>query len=128
MIQAQHTIVSPSALLKTIKCHYPGIGASECQLLALGCNDNFRIQGKLQDIAFRLYRYDWWPETHVDVELRFLEVIRRRKLNACKPVRSDKKQRYITVETAEGKRYGALFAFIPGNPLGHNFGKRNNNM
>lgn len=128
MIAAQHTIVSPSSLLRIIKHHYPGIGASDCQLLALGCNDNFRIKGKRQDYAFRLYRYNWWPETDVDEELRFLEALRRRKLNACKPVRSEKKQRYISVDVAEGKRHGALFAFIPGNPLGHNFGKRNNNM
>jgi len=128
MLQAQHTIASPIALLKIIQRHYPGIGASDCQLLALGCNDNFRIKGKRQDFAFRLYRYNWWPETDVDEELRFLEAMHRRKLNVCKPVRAGNKQRYISVMTAEGKRYGALFSFIPGHPLGHNFGKRNNNM
>lgn len=37
-------------------------------------------------------------------------------------------QRYISVATAEGTRYGALFAFLPGRPLGHNFGKQNVNM
>ena len=128
MIPAQHTIVKPSALLDIIQRHYPGIGARDCQLLALGCNDNFRINGKRRDFAFRLYRYNWWPEKAIDEELRFLEAMRRRKLNVCAPVRAVSQQRYIAVETAEGTRYGALFHFIPGNPLGHNFGKRNINM
>lgn len=128
MIKTQHSIVRPDALLKVIQHHYPGIGANDCQLLALGCNDNFRIMGKRQDYAFRLYRYGWWPKAHVDEELRYLEALHRRKVNVCKPVRSGEKQRYITVKAAEGTRYGALFAFLPGRPLGHNFGKRNNNM
>lgn len=128
MLKAQHTIVSPDALLKTIKRHYPNIGASGCELLALGCNDNYRLQGKRQDYAFRLYRYGWWPEADVDEELRFLEAMRRRTLNVCNPVRSAGKQRYISVATAEGTRYGALFGFLPGLPLGHNFGKQNVNM
>jgi len=128
MIQAQHTIASPAAVLKIIKRHYPNIGAHDCQLLALGCNDNFTIKGKRRDYAFRLYRYDWWPQADIDEELRFLEAMRWRKLNVCKPVRSVNKQRYISVNTSEGKRYGALFGFLPGRPLGHNFGKRNSNM
>lgn len=127
-MKVQHTIVSPAALLKTIQRHYPGIGASECRLLALGCNDNFRIKGKRQDYAFRLYRYGWWPEKEVDEELRLLETLQRRQINICKPVRSSKKKRYININTAEGKRHGALFTFLPGRPLGHNFGKRNSNM
>jgi Ser/Thr protein kinase RdoA (MazF antagonist) len=52
----------------------------------------------------------------------------RRRLNVCKPVRSGKKQRYITVKAGEGMRHGALFTFLPGHPLGQHFGKRNNNM
>ena len=128
MIKVQHSIVSPDSILKIIQQNYPGIGASECELLALGCNDNFRIKGKRQDYAFRLYRFDWWPEQDISEELRFLDAMRRRKLNVCRPVQTGKRQKYITVRAAEGMRYGALFAFIPGRPLGHNFGKRNINM
>lgn len=128
MIKVQHSIVSPKALLKVMQRHYPAIGASDCELLALGCNDNFLIMGKRQDYAFRLYRQGWWPEKEVDEELRFLEAMRRRKLNVCKPIRTINKKRYITVKAAEGLRYGALFSFIPGRPLAHHFGKRNNNM
>lgn len=128
MIQVQHSVVSPDALLKVIKRRYPAIGAIDCQLLALGCNDNYRIKGKRQDYAFRLYRHGWWPEADVDEELRFLEAMHRRKLNVCKPVRAGNKQRFISIMTAEGKRYGALFVFIPGQPLGFNFGKNNKHM
>jgi len=128
MIKIQHSIVSPDSILKIIQRHYPIIGARECELLALGCNDNFRIKGIRQDYAFRLYRQGWWPEADVEEELRFLEAMQRRKLNVCKPIRTGKKQRHIKINAAEGIRYGALFSFIPGRPLGHNFGKRNINM
>jgi len=128
MIQAQHTIVNPAALLPLIKRHYPLIGASDCRLLALGCNDNFRIKGSRQDYAFRLYRHGWWPEKDIDEELRFLEALKRKKISICNPIRTEKKQRYIAVKTAEGIRYGALFGFLAGRPLGHNFGKRNSNI
>ena len=128
MIAVQHSIVKPNSLLKIIQRHYPSIGATDSELLALGCNDNFRVMGKRRDYAFRLYRYNWWPEQDVDEELRFLEAMRRKQLNVVKPVRTARQQRYIKVNTAEGIRYGALFEFIPGRPLGHNFGKRNVNM
>jgi len=128
MIKAQHTIASPASILKVIQRHYPAIGASDCQLLALGCNDNFHIKGKRRDYAFRHFRLDWWPEKDVDEELRFLETMHRHKLNINKPVRTAKKQRYIKTITAEGMRYGALFSFIPGRPLGFNYGNRNSNM
>jgi Ser/Thr protein kinase RdoA (MazF antagonist) len=128
MIKAQHTIVDTNALLKIIQKRYPTIGACDCRLMAIGCNDNFRIKGKRQDYAFRLVRYGWWPEKDVDEELRFLETLQRRKLNICKPVRTDKNQRYFNVKTAEGIRHGMLFTYLPGRPLGHNFGKRNCNM
>lgn len=69
MIQAQHTIASPAALLKTIKVHYPSLDASGCRFLALSCDDNFRIKGTRQDYAFRLFRYGWWPENDVEAWL-----------------------------------------------------------
>lgn len=128
MIKVQHSIVSPDALLKVIQRHYPAIGARGCELLELGCNDNYRIKGRRRDYAFRLYRLDWWPEKDIDEELRFLEVMRRNQLNVCKPVRSAKKQRYIKLNAPEGLRYGALFDFIPGRQLAFNFGKRQTHM
>ena len=118
MIDVQHSIASPAALLKAITHHYPTIGAITCELIELGCNDTYRIKGKRHDYAFRLYRLDWWPEKDIDEELRFLEVMHRNKLNVCKPVRNKNKQRYIKINAPEGLRYGALFNFIPGQHLG----------
>ena len=128
MIEVQHSIVSPQALLKTIQRHYPMIGAGDCRLLALGCNDNYHILGKRRQYAFRLYRLNWWPERDVEEELRFLEAMHRKRLNVCKPVRTSDRQRYIKLNAAEGVRYGALFDYIPGRPLAQNFGARNRNM
>ncbi|NNJ97300.1 MAG: phosphotransferase [Gammaproteobacteria bacterium] len=128
MLNVQHSIVSPDALLKVIQKNYPSIGASRCELLELGCNDNYRIKGKRKDLAFRLCRLNWWQPEEFDEELRYLEIMRRKKLNVCKPVRSSKKQRYIKLSAPEGIRYGALFYFIPGRHLGFNFGARNQNL
>ena len=101
MLQAQHSIVRPDAILKTVQKHYPATSARDCELLALGCNDNYRVMAKHRDYAFRLYRYNWWPEQDVDEELRFLEAMRRKKLNVVKPVRTARQQRYIKLNTAE---------------------------
>ena len=128
MIKVQHSIVSPASILRVIQRYYPAIGATDCELLELGCNDNFRIKGKRRDYVFRLYRLKWWPEKAIDEELRLLEALRRHKLDVCQPVRSVDKKRYIKVNAPEGRRYGALFVFIPGRQLGFNFGKRNINM
>ena len=122
MIDVQHSISSPEALLKVIQRHYPTIGAAECELLELGCNDNYRIKGKRKAYVFRLYRLDWWPVKEIDEELRMLEVMHRHKLNVCTPVRNKNKQRYIKINAPEGTRYGALFHFIPGQHLGFNLG------
>ena len=128
MLKVQHSIVSPDAVLNVIKRHYSAIGAFHCDLLELGCNDNYRIIGKRKDYAFRLCRRDWWPQKALDEELRFLEIMRRHKLNVCKPVRATDKRRYIKVKTPEGARYGVLFDFIPGRHLGYNFGPHNKNL
>lgn len=120
MIDVQHSIISPAAILKIIKNQYPTIGAMACELLELGCNDNYRIKGQRKDYAFRLYRLNWWPEKEIDEELRMLEAMHRNHLNVCKPVRNKAKQRYIKLAAPEGVRYGAMFGFIPGQHLGFN--------
>ncbi len=122
MISVQHSIVSPAALLKVIQRQYPAIDATACELLELGCNDNYRITGKRRNYVFRLYRLDWWPAKDIDEELRMLEVMHRKHLNVCKPVRNKNKQRYIKVTAPEGLRFGALFNFIPGRHLGFKLG------
>lgn len=87
MIKILHSIVSPDAILETIRQYYPVIKASSCELLELGCNDNYRLYGPRRDFVFRLYRFDRWPEKDIDDELRLLETLHRKKVNVCKPVR-----------------------------------------
>jgi len=128
MVKAQHSVIHPDALLTVIKCHYPMIGASECKILALNCNDNFFIKGQRKDYVFRLNRKDWWPETDFDEELRLLEYLKRQQVSAILPKRNKQGRRYISVKTAEGTRFGALFGYLPGRALGRNFGARNANM
>ena len=128
MLKVQHSIVAPVSVLKVIQRHYSSIGASHCELLESGCNDNYRIIGQRKDYAFRLCRLGWWPEKALDEELRFLEILRRHGLDVCKPVRTADKQRHIRVKTPEGVRYGVLFDFIPGRHLGYNFGPHNKNL
>lgn len=123
-LRPQHSIVDPDALLGVINQHYPTINAGDCRLLALGCNDNYRIQGKRQDYAFRLYRYQWWPARDVDEELRLLEALHRNRIDVCRPVRTKEQARHIRLRAPEGDRLGALFNFIPGRPLARNFGPR----
>lgn len=123
-----HSIISPEAILKLVQRDYPGVGAIACELLELGCNDNYRIKTKRHHYVFRLYRYNWWPEKEIDGELHLLEILSRKKLNVSKPVRTASKKRYIKTKVAEGSRYGALFVFLPGRQLGFNFGPRNKNL
>jgi len=128
MVKAQHSVIHPDALLSVIKRHYPTIGATDCKILALNCNDNFFIKGKRKDYVFRLNRKDWWPTTDFDEELRFLEFLKRRKVSAVVPKRNKQNQRYVSIKTAEGTRYGALFGYLPGRLLARNAGSRNINM
>lgn len=128
MVKTQHSVIRPDSLLTVIKRHYPTIGASDCKILALNCNDNFFIKGRRQNYVFRLNRKDWWPVVDFEEELRFLEFLKRQKISAVVPKRNKQNQRYISVETAEGTRYGALFGYVPGRLLGRNAGPRNTNM
>lgn len=128
MVKTQHSVVRPDALLTVIKRHYPTIGASNCKILALNCNDNFFIKGKRQDYVFRLNRKDWWPVADFEEELRFLEFLKRRKVSAVVPKRDRQNRRYISVKTAEGTRHGALFGYLPGQHVTFSPGPRNINM
>ncbi|MCW8901994.1 MAG: hypothetical protein OQK75_00475 [Gammaproteobacteria bacterium] len=55
MLKAQHTVAGPHSVLKFIQKQYPSVGAVECSLLELGCNDNYRIKSQRQDYVFRLF-------------------------------------------------------------------------
>ena len=128
MVKAQHSVVCPDALLTVIRRHYPAIGAHDCRILALNCNDNFLVRGKRRDYVFRLNRKDWWPVSMLDEELRFLEFLKRRKVSAVMPKRNRQNRRYIEVKTAEGTRYGALFGYLPGRHVTFSPGRRHSNM
>ena len=128
MLKTRHSVVRPDSLLAVVQRHYPTIGASDCKILALNCNDNFFIKGKRQAYVFRLNRKDWWPVSDFDEELRFLEFLRRHKVSAVVPKRNKQNQRYIAVKTVEGMRYGALFGYLPGQHMTFSPGRRNINM
>jgi len=128
MLSVQHGVVDCKSILQLVTRNYPTTKAQACQLLALGCNDNYRLQGTRREFALRLYRYQWWPEKDIDEELRLLEHLIKKRLPVCKPLRSKQGARYVNAVCAEGKRQAALFAFIPGRPLAHNFGPRLANL
>jgi len=128
MLKAHHSTVSADAALDLVRQYYPASNPQCCRILALGCHDNYFIQGIRRNFVLRLYRHSWWPEKDIDEELRFLQFLARRKVNVCTPVLSSSRQRYINAECAEGVRQAALFDYIPGRPLGHNYGKRQSNM
>jgi len=128
MVIAQHSVIDPDELLKVVKRHYPMIGAIECKVLALNCNDNYFIKGKRKDYVFRLNRKDWWPKADFEEELRLLEYLKRQKISAVIPKRNKQAQCCIAIKAAEGTRYGALFGYLPGRLLMGNPGPRNRNM
>jgi len=128
MLKTYHSIVDNDSLLQTIHQNYSEIAVRECELLATGCTDNYLVKAGRKKYVFRLYRKDWWPKAEIDGELRLLEVLLKHKVSVCKPIRTAKDQRFISVKTAEGTRYGALFDFIPGRPLGHSKKSRHANL
>lgn len=128
MIEVQHSILEPRALLAVINRHYPTVRARACRLLTLSCNDNFYVEGSRQNYVFRLNRRNWWPRQAFDEELRVLEFLKRRKFSAVVPKRTRHEQRYISVRTPEGVRYGALFGYLPGTQLAFSPGSRNRKL
>lgn len=127
-LKAQHTIVDPESLLLALQKDYPQLQLSKCRLLALGCNTNYLLEGRRRVYAFRLYRYDWWPKSDVDEELRLLESLDRKKIAVSKPVPCKSGARFVALKTPEGIRYGAMFGYISGSPMAHDYGKNNVNM
>lgn len=128
MLKVYHSVADNASLVKTLQQNYPAIDIRSCELLAMGCTDNYLLKGKRKKYVFRLYRKNWWPKAEIDGELQLLEVLTRNKLDVCKPIRADNDKRYISVKTAEGTRYGALFDYIPGRHLGHTSRSRHANL
>jgi len=128
MLKTFHSIIDSASLLKIIQQDYPAIDARNCELFAVGCTDNYLVKASRKKYVFRLYRKDWWPFEEIDSELLLLEFLIKNKVNVCRPVRTNKNLRSISVKTAEGIRFGALFDFIPGRPLGHTSRSRHTNL
>ncbi len=87
---------------------------TSCQLIKTWVNDTYLVSNNLEKFIFRLYRLDWRTKKEIEEELRFINLLKGKKLSVSFPIK-DKNENFLHEFMApEGKRFGVLFSFAEG--------------
>ncbi|WP_339793802.1 phosphotransferase [uncultured Imperialibacter sp.] len=113
LFPTSYSTLSASALGQYIAKAYNWTSVS-CELLLRGVGDTYVLETSDQQHILRVYRHDIRTYEHVAAEVELLLQVKAAGVPVSVPI-ADTNGRYIhTFEAAEGKKYGVLFSFAPG--------------
>jgi Ser/Thr protein kinase RdoA (MazF antagonist) len=109
--------VEPAALLPELRRAYRLPEPTACSFIRRGFNDTYLVGTPSEKYVFRLYfNRKYWIAGPDDFrfELELLRFVRERGVAVAAPIPRQDGQLLGSLETAEGTRYSALFAFADG--------------
>ena len=116
--QVSHSVLHPDWIAAEAARRYPLSGKVDGFLLYRGMNDVYLINDRVSRYALRVWRKSWRDVDIVQVELEFLDYLRRRNFPASTPLRTRSGELYFKVDSPEGVRALALYTWAPGRKFG----------
>ena len=113
-----HSVLHPDWIAAEAARRYPLSGKVDGFLLYRGMNDVYLINDRVSRYALRVWRKSWRNVDIVQVELEFLDYLRRRNFPASTPLRTRSGELYFKVDSPEGVRALALYTWAPGRKFG----------
>jgi len=94
--------------------HYALPPSLRCRFLMWGMHDNYLVESPTEKYVLRVYRSRWRSRDEILFELELLAHLHRRSCPVAYPLFTTASEPLVPVQTADGERLAALFAYAPG--------------
>lgn len=113
----QYSTLSAPALGKTIESLY-GFPPLSCRYLLRGVSDTYKLEGAGARYIFKIYRDAHRSLDEIKGEVELLNALHEGGASVSYPIRDREGRQIQSFEAAEGARYGVLFSYAAGKPVG----------
>ncbi|AXY73364.1 hypothetical protein D3H65_04940 [Paraflavitalea soli] len=113
----QYSTLSAPALGKAIENLY-GFSPLICRYLLRGVSDTYKLEGEAQRYIFKIYRDAHRSLEEIKGEVELLNALQEGGAPVSHPIRDLEGGQIQSFEAAEGTRYGVLFSYAAGKPVG----------
>lgn len=113
----QYSTLSARALGKAIESLY-GFSDISCRYLLRGVSDTYKLEGISKRYIFKVYRDAHRSLDEIQGEVELLNALHEGGASISYPIRDLEGGQIQSFEAAEGTRYGVLFSYAPGKPVG----------
>ncbi len=113
----QYSTLSAPALGKAIESLY-GFPPLSCRYLLRGVSDTYKLEGETARYIFKVYRDAHRSLEEIKGEVELLNALHEGGTSVSYPIRDRDGRQIQSFEAAEGTRYGVLFSYAAGKPVG----------
>ena len=106
--------LSSQSVRGIVAAHYDLAKPVECKFYVLGLHDNYLIEVENRKYIFRIYRNDWRCQEEINFELDLLAFLGGKSSLVAFPLRTNAGELFVSIDSPEGKRAGALFHYADG--------------
>ena len=114
MFPVIYSTLASDALVKQVLTHYEISSTTNCQFWYRGLSDVYLVETPINQYILRVSHHHWRSKSDIDFELELLDFLQLNQLPVAYPLKTKDGQLSVEIEAPEGKRYGALFSYAPG--------------
>jgi len=114
---AQYSTLSSTALKNYLTDHYQ-LTVTQCKYLLRGVSDTYIASTANDKFIFKVYRSGYRTHSEIAGEIELLNLLKSEGVKVAWPVADVKGEQIQKFDAAEGERFGVLFIFAPGKPVG----------
>jgi Ser/Thr protein kinase RdoA (MazF antagonist) len=107
------SILSATHLAAFVQSRYQLSVNTTCTLLKAGVNHSYLITDADDKFIFRVYSLNWRSLTDIEEEIKLLNSLKEQGIPVSYPVNNSIQE----LDAPEGKRYGVLFSYAPGEKM-----------
>jgi Ser/Thr protein kinase RdoA (MazF antagonist) len=112
VIKVTHSLLSAQSVRDLLDDY--DLNIVSCEFLTRGLNDSYFITTQNEKYIFRVYRHDWRKKSDILFELDAINWLKEQGLLVSSALKTLEGNWSVDIEAPEGKRYGVLFTYSPG--------------
>ncbi len=109
-----YSTLAPAAIIQHLVAEYGLREPLQCEFLARGLNDTYRVRARDASYAFRVYRAGWRTESEIKFEIDYLLHLERARIPVSVPVQKLDGGYHSPFDQPEGRRHAVLFNYAEG--------------
>lgn len=109
-----YSTLASGAIASLVLDNYSVGEIASCQFWHRGLCDVYIIQTPICPYIFRVSHHHWRSQSDIIFELELLDFWRQQQLPVAYPIPTQDRQLWLEIDAPEGKRYGTLFPYAPG--------------